>query len=263
MYSTAGVFLGWLGRPNGIPPTAGTTTGQANTVCSTLLTTNTTPYWCVGGTSQGGLLNTQNFSGFSNPEGVSWDNGSLYVADTSNNKIHKFSSTTGSYLGWIGRVATTAPTGIGPGSGLALAQCTGATAGNVTPGWCLNGGSQASTGTSYDGAFNGPTALWSDPNSNYLYVIDAGNHRITKHNKVSGAYVGWKGWILTPPTGGPVGTGCSTAMTGQATPDWCTGGTSQSSRQFGGFYNPIAITGDANFIYVTDSYNNRVMAIPK
>jgi hypothetical protein len=261
-YTSAGAFEGFLGNVSTAPTTSGPTTGAPNSTCTASTANKPTQVWCIGGVSATGNVTTQAFGGFSSPEGVSYDNGNIYVADTSNNKVHKFNAVTGAYLGWIGRTNTALPSGVGTGSGLTLAQCTtGLTLGNATPGWCTGGGSQASGGIVFDNAFSAPSAIWSDPNSSYLYVVDAGNHRITKHNKASGAYVGWQGVTLTTPTGGAMN--CTTATVGTVTPGWCTGGSSQSSRQFGGFYNPIAITGDANFIYVTDTYNNRVMALPK
>ncbi|MBX3023071.1 MAG: hypothetical protein KF799_15450 [Bdellovibrionales bacterium] len=264
MYGTSGQHLGWLGRPSTVPGTAGPTTGMADTTCSSpaLTTSLTTTNWCTGGASQSGNYTAIAFGGFNTPSGVSYANGEIYVADTSNNKIHKFTSLTGVYKGWIGRTMATKPIGEGPGSTLPAGVCTTAlTAQNETPGWCIGGAAQVSGAGIYDNSFSGPTSVWADPSGTYFYVVDAGNERVTRHEKLTGKFAGWRGVASVVPTDGD--TGCTTMAAGDPTPGWCKGGVSASSRKLGGFYIPVAITGDANFIYVTDAFNNRVVALPK
>jgi hypothetical protein len=268
-----GAFLGFIGRASVTTSTgvAGPTTGGANASCRTPTLTNVTatPIWCLGigggGSSSSGGNTALNFMGFNAPQGVSFGNNAIYVADTGAHRIQKFNATTGAHLGWIGRVASagSTPSGEGTGSGLTAGVCALTALNAANPGWCLRGGSQASGGTVFDGAFNTPTDLWVDPNTNFLYVVDNGNNRIVKINKTSGAFVGWRGLVgaVSPALGG--GTGCSTTLVDQITPTWCTGGVAKAGSQLGAFYNPVSITGDTNFIYVTDSFNSRVVALPK
>ena len=207
------------------------------------------------------------FMGFISPQGVAYSGGYIYVADTGAHRIHKFDSTSGVYQGWIGRTNGSKPTVLGPsvGAGPTLAtDCApaGPAVGTyAVSAWCLGGGSQASGGTVFDNAFNAPVGVWVDPNSNFMYVVDAGNHRVTKHNKVTGAFVGWRGMVSVQPTGGDAN--CAATLANSVTPGWCTGGASQAAMPMGAFNDPTAITGDTNFIYVTDSSNSRIQAIPK
>ena len=244
--SVTGAFLGWLGRVNS---TAGLGGG---TNCSTTTSGNSTPAFCTGGSPQVSA-GTANFSGFSGPRYVAYANSFIFVTDTGNNRVHKF-DTSGTYYGWIGRVNVV--TNLGTGTG-----CAATASGNPTPAWCTGGSAQAtSSNTSWDNQFNSPNGIWAD--NTYLYVVDTGNERITKHLVATGAFVGWRGIVgATSPTGGD--TGCAGTATGSVTPGWCTGGTSRSGRALGGFQSAYAISGDANFIYITDSLNNRVVSLPK
>lgn len=275
MYSTAndlpedddraGRFLGWIGRANGAATAAGPTTGAANSTCSTLTNALTTSNWCLGNGGRSGVDTNSalNFTGFVSPRDVAFDNGSIYVVDSGLHRIQKFNATTGAHLGWIGRAAAagSTPSGEGSGSGLTSGVCSIAL-NEATPGWCYRGLSQASGGTVFNNAFNNPTAIWVDPNTDFMYVVDSGNHRITKHHKVTGAFVGWRGMIgANSPTAGPVG--CNGAAENTVTPGWCVGGSSKSGSRLGAFNSPLNISGDANFIYVTDSLNSRVVSIPK
>ncbi|MES2964462.1 MAG: invasin domain 3-containing protein [Bdellovibrionota bacterium] len=246
--STA-AFIGWIGRVNSVVALGG------GAGCAATTTGNSTPAWCTGGTAQNSA-GTAAFSGFNGPRGVAFavvaGTNTLFVADTGINRVHRVNATTGAVQGWIGRVNSVA--GLGGGAG-----CAATTTGNPTPAWCTGGSPQATGGASWDGGFNTPSAVWSDGSS--VYVVDSLNERVTKHNAVTGAFVGWRGTIATVPTGG--GAACTSALVGDATPGWCTGGTSRVGRALGGFQGMAAISGDANFIYLTDSLNNRVVAFPK
>jgi hypothetical protein len=242
--SATGAFIGWIGRINSVTGLGG------GTGCSAALTGTSTPAWCTAQASSG----TAAFSGFNAPRYMAYANGYLFVSDTGNNRIHKFDATTATYNGWIGRVNSVV--GLGGGTG-----CSAVTTGNATPVWCTGGTSQASAAaaTTLDNQFSSPNGIWAD--SNYVYVVDNGNERVTKHNAATGAFIGWKGIAATAPTGGDAG--CTATAVGGVTGGWCTGGTSRSGRALGGFQSAWAISGDSNFIYVTDALNNRVVALPK
>jgi hypothetical protein len=258
-----GSYVGWIGRINS---SAGIANGNGSSLAAGACVgagTAGTPGWCKGSTAVT-ANNGAGFNGFSDPRGVAYAGGFIYVADFTGNRIQKFDAVTGTFQGWIGIVGATVPSSNGPTSGLPAGgptACVNTTVGNYTKGWCIGGVAQATAGSTYDGGFNGPQGVWSD--GTYLYVVDTNNHRLTKHDAVTGAFLGWQGLINTVPTG-PAGvcTGSGAIVEG-ATPTWCTGGTSKMGRALGGFFDPSSISGDSSFIYVIDGLNNRIQAIPK
>jgi hypothetical protein len=80
-YNSSGVFQGWIGKI-ATSPTSGATG------CNGAAVGTVTPGWCKGGTSDfGGADGMMN-----GPKGVAIDkSGNLYVADTSNHRIMRFS----------------------------------------------------------------------------------------------------------------------------------------------------------------------------
>ena len=67
--------------------------------------------------------------------------------------------------------------------------------------------------------------------------------------------------VASVPTGG--GTACTTLSVGDVTPTWCTGGSAAASWKLGGFDTPTSLSGDGFYLYVFDSRNNRVQAVPR
>jgi len=178
------------------------------------------------------------------PWGIAQDSAkNLYVSDGSNSRISKYNSS-GTFLGWIGKIATS-PTG-------GAAGCSGAAVGTFTPGWCTGGTSASGTG---NGMLDTPTGIVLDSSGN-LYVVDSNNARINKYDS-SGVFQGWIGKIATSPTGGAAG--CSGAAVGTNTPGWCTGGTSASGTGNGMLNAPngIALDSSSN-LYAMDSGNHRI-----
>ena len=232
-----GAYAGWIGRVNATP-----TSGDAG--CTSAALDSFTPGWCIGGTSKTGTGDGH----FNAMRGISLVGSSLYVSDTSNNRIQRFTVATGAFTGWIGRVSVT-PTGGDTG-------CTIAAVDSATPGWCVGGVSKSG---SISGGLNIPRGIWSNGTS--LYVADTSNHRISKFNLATGVFEGWMGQISTSPTGGAVG--CAGAAVNTLTPGWCTGGTSKTWYGDGMLDTPDGVTGSGLYIYVTDSSNSRVMRFPQ
>jgi hypothetical protein len=236
--SATGAFSGWIGRISNTRPTGGVAG------CTSASKNNFSPGWCIGGDSS-----TGNGDGsFNSPTGITSDSTSLYVTNSGNDQVGKYTTSTGAFVGWIGKVASTPSGGV--------AGCTGTAVGIKTPGWCT-GGSSATLGTG-DGMFTLPSGVVVDGTS--LYISDTGNNRILKHNASTGAFVGWTGNILTSPTGGEAG--CSGGSVNSGTLGWCTGGTSQSGNSDAMFNSPYAITRDSSSrLYISDGGNSRVVRL--
>ncbi len=147
--------------------------------------------WCTGGTfstgANDGMLNASNGNIVLNAA-----NDFMYVTDSGNNRIQKFTLSTGAFVGAIGK------------STLAGTCITGA-----QTGWCTGG--TFSSGT-LDGQFSSPGAMAIDTASDLLYA--SGSYNIQKFTLSSGAFVGAIGKSTL------AGTCIAGAQSG-----WCTGGT--------------------------------------
>jgi hypothetical protein len=231
-FDSSGVFVGWIGKVYATP-----TGGAAG--CSSASVH--TPGWCTGGTSTYGTGDGM----MSYPSGIAVDSSdNLYVVDNGNNRVLKFDSS-GAFVGWIGKIATS-PTGGDAG-------CNGATVGAFTPGWCTGGTASSGTG---DGGLQSPSSITIDSSGNLL-VTDYSNARVSKYGS-TGAFIGWIGKIATSPTGGA--TGCNGAAVGSVTPGWCTGGTSTYGAGVGMMRYPYGIARDrSDNFYVADSNDNRIL----
>jgi hypothetical protein len=153
--------------------------------------------------------------------------GNFYVADESNSRINKYSSSgvlagaiqsTLQYFTWH-RSSANSALGFG------------------------------------DGMMYGPSGFAWDSSGN-LYVADRNNHRINKYDS-AGVFKGWIGKINVSPTGGAAG--CSGASSGTFTPGWCTGGSATSGTGDGMMNGPIGVKIDSTGnLYVADSGNSRI-----
>jgi hypothetical protein len=205
----------------------------------------------------------------------------LYVTVTtsSQGRVDRFNASTGTFTGWLGRVATV--------GGPACSSGSSETVNMPTPGWCTGGAASTSSG---DGQLsNGTSGVFAD--GSYLWVTDSSFMRVLKFKIASdttdGQFIGWKGKIRIKPTGGPSGatTGAaavaciaanaSTASVSSITPDWCTSGANPSATtSVGGFELDTALNGAAfdtprgiwvkgAYMYIVDSINGRILTMPK
>jgi DNA-binding beta-propeller fold protein YncE len=214
---TTGAFVGAIGRTTA-------TTG-------TCPAAGAAPSWCTGGTFASGAADGM----FSFPSGIFADyvNGFIYLADTSNRKVHKINLSTGAFIGAIGN--TTATAGTCPAAGAA-------------PGWCTGGTFAVGAG---DGMFNQPVDVTADLTNGVVFVNDFTKFSVQKFSLISGTFVGSIGR-----TSASTGT-CPAAG---ATTGWCTGGTFASGAGDGMFNQATGVTFDTqgNSLYVVNYANNRI-----
>jgi hypothetical protein len=218
--ASTGAFQGWLGNMGSV----------GNGTCVAALGAFNGG-WCTGGTAAAGTGDGM----LAGPRRMALDSTYLYVADGENNRVSRYSISTGAFGGWIGKIVT-------PGG-----TCTGSIAN-----WCSGGTSGSGTG---DGMLNSPYGVAVD--GTYIYVAEWYSHRISRFTLGAGAFNGWIGDIATPPSGG--GAGCSGAMASSFTPAWCVGGTSKSGTGDGMLNFPSAILVNGGTLYVADSSNNRIL----
>ncbi|MGE5087297.1 MAG: invasin domain 3-containing protein, partial [Bacillota bacterium] len=249
------------GRLYKISTSDGSTLGTVGSLSSgtgCTITATTASGWCTASVGGG---NNSAYGRINAGQAVTADTNFIYVVDVSH-RILRFNKSTGAPSGFISSLT----------NGTNLSTTTGAcnNAGwiaqgypKVTPGWCYAtslGVALSHASSALDGGLNDPRGVWTD-SAGYLYVLDTGNHRIEKYDAASGTFLGWKGRVVTTPTGGDVG--CTSLVSGDITPGWCTGGSSGQSSKMGGFDTPTALYGDSFYLYVVDSRNNRVQAVPR
>ncbi len=233
--AATGAFNGWIGRTN-VAPTGGCTTGSNGSY------TVSTSGWCTGGTSQQASSNDRG-GGFSfwgsSRGGLTSDGTYLYIANLYNIRVDKYS------LGgvWLGAAS----------SRETIYNRVWSNDPVVVSGW---GG----TGCSY------PLGLWTDGTNLYgvgLNICGNGNANAAwKMGLSTGTMIGWQGGINpgNSPTGGDAG--CSGATI--RTPGWCQGGLAGAGYRLGQFTsNAYGISGDTNFVYVSDESTHRVTRLPK
>ncbi|CAN5679552.1 hypothetical protein BH10BDE1_BH10BDE1_17300 [soil metagenome] len=245
-----GKLIGSIGAITTVP------TGGASG-CTSANAMGPSPGWCTGGLpfpyyvwNSFQLIPYTTDGIMRYPNGITGDGTYLYVIDKELDRIQKFNASTGAYIGWVGSVGSSAPTG-------GAAGCIGRAQGLPAPGWCTGGTSQAGTG---DGQYYDPTAITVVGGN--LYVVDSSNQRVVSINATTGAFNGWIGRVNTAPTI------CTTASNGGyvvSTSGWCTGGTATNASQNdrgGGFYfwgnQRAGITNDGTYLYIANFYNIRV-----
>ncbi len=261
-----GELIGWIGGATTVP------TGGASG-CLTMNPMAMTPGWCLGAMPNpwwaiNFISNPATMPGVMNqPMGLTGDGTYLYLTDQGLHRISKYNAATGAYVGWIGMVSSTPPSGGATG-------CTSTANGAFTPGWCVGGTSASGTG---DGMLSYPSAITHVAGK--LYVVDTNNHRVSSYDASTGAFNGWIGRTNAAPS-----SGCTTGSNGSytvSTSGWCKGGTAQAGNSNGergggfyfmngwlGYYNDQStyanaganngITSDGTNIYVSNFYNYRI-----
>lgn len=180
--------------------------------------------WCTGG----------NF-GFGHTDGYFWGpadveidvTGNLmYIADSNNHRIAKFTLSTGAFVGSIGYSSDAA------GTCVVGAQS----------GWCSGMNSFSMSNFATDGLFNYPQGIALDTTNNRLYVADSLNNRIKKFNLGTGAFIG--------------AAGGSTYSLIAPWANYNVNGPSSSSSLNGAFNTPRSVVADTtnNHLYVADNY---------
>lgn len=243
--STTGNFEGSIGH---------ITAGSGCTIAGA-----TASGWCTNAT---GSTGTSNYGGLSNGTGLGTNSTYIYVSDTGTNRIARFDKTTGAPMGFIGRLGNATNLDVSVGTGMACAGLTGTPAyPKPAPGWCKGTSQGVALNVpavgSEEGSFNSPRGLWAT--DSYIYIADTGNNRVVRVDATTGAFAGWKGYIQS--TSGMSGS-CLAAGVGAITPTWCFGGSAGPATTLGGFDTPTGIAGDANYLYVQDGRNNRIVTIP-
>jgi hypothetical protein len=261
-------FSGWAGGCTG------------GTHCN-VGTNSSLGFTCTAATCTGVKITGSDDGQFLQPNGIAVDStGNVYVADSGNNRVDKFSSN-GSFVGWaggctsggnclngvsVGFTCTTAECGL-PVSGSDNGQFSGPqgvgvdSTGNV---YVADSGNSrvekfSSTGTflvsfgssgNGDGEFQSPIAVAIDSYGN-VYVGDSGNNRVDKFSS-NGSFVGWAGGC----------TGGSSCNLGASLGFTCTAVTCGASvygsgdGQFDGSSGVgVDSSGD---VYAADAGNNRV-----
>lgn len=208
---------------------AGAASGSV--ACSALAVGAITPEWCT--VPSGGLTSTAD-GGFNFPRGVHINGTNLYVTDSE--RLMKYTSSTGAFVGWMGGAASSIKSTWGNGG---------------TPG-----------GVNAENALNLPHKM--AVYGSYLYISDSYNGRVVRKNITTGTEDGWVGLVsVTPTTNGTGGPGtCSSTSSGTVTPGWCKGGKSipgtGTSAALGALYHPTAITVDANYVYVATDQSSTI-----
>ncbi len=222
--ATTGAFNGWVGRI-GTNPVSGCTYGSNGTYDVS------TGGWCIGGTATVANYGGDRGGGFAfwaNGRGGIYSDGSfLYVSNYYNGRIDKYS-----FAGnWLGAARTSTGSYIH----------TWTNDGAILSGWS----DQSNTG------------IWGD--GTHLYGTTYS--RVWKMNLSTGTMVGWRGAVYpgNSPTAGESGCAGATIVT----PGWCQGGNDTAGYRMGQFSSAHGISGDANFIYVSDEDNHRLNRLPK
>jgi hypothetical protein len=197
--------------------------------------------------------------------------GSVYVADTSNNRVQKFTSDGAFLLAWgtvggaTGQFNAPAGVAVGPDGSVYVAD----NGNNRVQRFDANGAfvSQWGSGGSGDGQFIGPTGVAAGPNGS-VYVADAGNSRVEifladgtfLNSFTSGA--GGFGQVQGV-AAGPDGSVYVVDRSNQRVEHFDANGVFQNSWGSNGtgdgqFSDPVGVAASSAGVYVADSVQNRV-----
>ncbi len=209
-YLMNGTYDGWIGA---IGNAGAGTCGSVGTYTFGWCTTASTQ--AESGTGDGMLYNASGLFADSS--------GNLWVADSSNNRVSKYTASSGAFDGWIGAESA------------------------ATAGWQTAYSDTAGAGD--DNSFATTIAgIYTDGTN--LYISDA--NRIENFALSTLTFNGWAGEVLQTPTGGT--SGCTSTAPGSLTPGWCTGGYAQidtniDADQYGDTSNWSSIYADGTYIY--------------
>ncbi|MGH1467298.1 MAG: hypothetical protein ACRBBP_00245 [Bdellovibrionales bacterium] len=236
--ATTGAFNGWIGRINANPSSGCTPASNgAYNVSNT--------GWCIGGTARASSEETDRGGGFNFDYGdradIYSDGVHLYITNTRNIRVDKYNFS-GEFI-----------------------EAAEARATEYTNTWQSAPADVAAVGSGSNCGY--VQSMWGD--STYLYGLNTGpcsrdgaTMRLWKMNKSTGTIIGWKGGVsaAVPPSGGDPG---CVGATG-STPGWCTAGNVAVGQKLGQFAGEIGgVTGDDEFLYITDREANRVIRVPK
>ncbi|MCB0415294.1 MAG: Ig-like domain-containing protein [Bdellovibrionales bacterium] len=237
--ATTGAFVGWIGRVN-TSPTSGCSPASNG------MYTVSQSGWCVDGDSQAGDYQYSKGGDFNfNDEWtatIATDGTYLYLGNGQNRRIEKY-NTNGE---WLSAVKAEGDFYTGTWSSDRNEV-------NTWGAWCSR-----------------PMGVWIDGSTMYILnrisCAQANSNnpmQILKMDMTSGNVIGWKGGIDPDftPTGGEAGCIGATGTT----PKWCQGGRAGVGSKLGAFMVDTvgSITGDSEYLYVTDFYANRVYRVPK
>ncbi|MES2767504.1 MAG: invasin domain 3-containing protein [Bdellovibrionota bacterium] len=252
--ASTGAAAGWVGLTNAAPQNWA---GQLAT-CSPIPATNdSTPGWCLSGTTGTAKASDRyNLStnpvevaapneGFKNAIGLTTDGTYLYVGDSGNVRVVRIDLTSGAFSGYIGSALTrTLPTNIPSPATLAS---------TYTSNWTTNGITYPRDTTNGFGTIRGLTT-----DGTYLYITDD-YHRLMRVQLSDGQNFRWIGRVSVSPTGGYIG--CSSTPVSGVTPGWCIGGqASRVGNTNSAFYSPYGMTISGSKIYVADYNNFRIQS---
>ncbi|HOX47509.1 MAG TPA: hypothetical protein PK668_28200 [Myxococcota bacterium] len=167
--AATGAFEGWLGKVLATDPAlGGDCAGQASGYVA--------QGWCTGGTQQGG---PENDGELYYPQAIAAQDGVLYVSSIE--RVSRYDAATGAYLGWIGRIGTTAPEACELGIPDPFQEL-------PTGSWCI-GGDTSTSNTSIDGALGTPQGLAIASTS--LYVTEYATSRVQEFDLAGGSSLHW------------------------------------------------------------------------
>ncbi len=248
--ATTGNFEGWIGRVNSNPTSGcGVASNGDYNIANGYEPYSGTTGWCFGGTSRAGTTRSDNGGGFffensNETSSIHTDGVFLFVTNTRNNRVDRFNINNGTFHS---------------------AARTREDTGQYSNTWETGRTNVNNVGNSSD--CSRPISIWVD--TNFIYGLnsypcqrESDGMSLWKMDKATGNMVGWKGGISSsvPPTGGDPGCVGATA----STPGWCQGGRIASGVLLGQWSGIRGmISGDANYLYVTDGDANRVVRVPK
>ncbi len=237
--AATGSFTGWIGAIDGsYPPSGGCTPTNFGDSYDVAVG------WCIGGRSRAGNGNNRKggFNFWSTRSGITSDAAGtkLYIANFYNRRIDRFDIATGTFEAAV------------------LSRQD-----EYTNGWETDPNIISSWTTNCSRAIS----LWTDDTK--LYGVnydpcgrDNSTFAVWKMDLATGNMDGWQGGIRpdnTPFGGDP---GCNGAT--EKTPGWCRGGGASLGRRMGQFSGTTGfVTGDSQYIYVSDQTGNRVTRFPK